>query len=509
MKILALSPPIAAAAVLVGSAAWAGVLSAGTPVQVPDNPLAATSATCANLVASQTALGSKNFPGAEVEPMVATDPSNPNHLVAAVQQDRWSDGGSNGLTLTVSNDGGKTWSLAAGQPKFSICEGAVSGDPGYFNRATDPWVSFSKDGSTVYTISDSFNANGPGFGGASSILLSKSTDGGNHWDTPVSAQKDTSYTVLNDKETVTADPTSNSRAYAVWDRLVSPATNANPSAFLHSIAYRGPAMFSSTADGGQTWSAGRVIFDPGSKDQTIGNEIVVEPDGTLIDGFNLILTGGGKSGNASQTFSVALIRSTDHGATWSTPTVVAPIVDAPVTIAGHGVRTGDIIPQFTVDPTSGNLYAAWQDGSFTGTAKVAFSQSTDGGATWSTPIRIDQSPGNVPAFTPAINVSSDGTVGVSYYDFENATTASPGLTDTLLVHCHAACTNAANWASGGQTRLSTTGSFDMTTAPNAGGFFTGDYEGLSSSGTTFNAASVMAQPVATAGPTDLFSFTAK
>ena len=49
----------------------------------------------------------------------------------------------------------------------------------------------------------------------------------------------------------------------------------------------------------------------------------------------------------------------------------------------------------------------------------------------------------------------------------------------------------------------------MTTAPNAGGFFTGDYEGITSSGTTFNAASVMAQPVATAGPTDLFSFTAK
>ena len=87
---------------LVGAAAAvAGVFAAGTPVRVPDNPLGASSAACSNLVARSTAAGSVNYPGAEVEPHVAADPTNPSHLVGAVQQDRWNDGGSNGLTAVV------------------------------------------------------------------------------------------------------------------------------------------------------------------------------------------------------------------------------------------------------------------------------------------------------------------------------------------------------------------------------------------------------------------------
>jgi hypothetical protein len=104
----------------------------------------------------------------------------------------------------------------------------------------------------------------------------------------VTARLDASTTVLNDKESVTADPTKPNDAYATWDRLVSPSTSANPSAFIHTPAFRGPAMFSKTTDGGVTWSTGRPIFDPGTKNQTIGNQIVVPTAGAaagqLIDG---------------------------------------------------------------------------------------------------------------------------------------------------------------------------------------------------------------------------------
>ena len=97
----------------------------------------------------------------------AADPSDPSHLIASFQQDRWNDGGANGLTNVVSQDGGATWQLATSQPQFSICAGAASGSPGFLNRATDPWVSFSADGAIAYSISDSFNANGPAFGSGS------------------------------------------------------------------------------------------------------------------------------------------------------------------------------------------------------------------------------------------------------------------------------------------------------------------------------------------------------
>jgi hypothetical protein len=509
---------VAGACVSLFACAFAGSALAAKPkvslpVRVPDNPLASSSQTCRQLVAQQTALGSTNYPDDEVEPYVAADPADPSHLVASVQQDRWNDGGSNGLTNTVSFDGGSSWQVASSQPAFSICEGAAQGSAGYFNRATDPWVSFSSDGKTVYSIADSFNADGPAFGGASSIIISRSTDGGLHWQAPVTAELDTSTTVLNDKESVTGDPLSANTAYAAWDRLVSPSSNANPSAFNFSPAFRGPAMFSSTSDSGATWSPGRAIFDPGQNNQTIGNVIVVPKAGPaagqLFDGFDLILNKGA-FGNPRATFSVAMIHSGDGGSTWSGPTIVAQQQVAHVFIDGQYIRTSDELPEFATGP-EGNMYAVWQDGRFTsgGTPKIAFSMSTDGGASWSSPIRIDQSPGDVQAFTPQITVRSDGTVAVQYYDLENATPSQPGLTDQFLVSCSATCTNPASWAAGGERRLSTSGSFDMLTAPVAVGPFVGDYDGLipalQASGPVFESAFVMAKPIATNGPTDLFA----
>ena len=514
-----LAPPFGAAIVFVAgsSVALATTLSAGTVMRVPDNPLGGNP-TCAALVATHTALGSVNYPDAEVEPHIAVDPTNPEHLIGSVQQDRWNDGGSNGLTNVVSTNGGASWSLAAGQPQFSICAGAPSGSPGFFDRATDPWVSFSADGQVAYSISDSFNANGPAFGGASSIIISRSTDGGNHWQTPVTARLDTSTQVLNDKESVTGDPVVANNAYAVWDRLVEPNSNANPSAFVHSIiAFRGPTLLSRTTDKGVTWSQGRVIFDPGQNDQTIGNQIVVPTTGpargVLIDGMSLITNKGGKCYVGSRcgkgsTFTAAVIRSTDGGNAWSDAVPIDVQQVASVQIAGQAVRSSDFLPEFAANPVNGNLYAVWQDARFTGASKIAFSQSTDGGLTWSRVIRIDQSPGNTQAFVPQIHVASDGTVGLLYYDLENATAAKPGLTDAFIAHCHSVtsvCTDPASWAAGGETRLSTSGSFDYTTAPNAGGFFLGDYAGLTSSGTTFKALFAMSKPIATGGQSDLFS----
>ncbi|TAN34551.1 exo-alpha-sialidase [bacterium] len=475
-------------------------VSVTPPVQVLDHPLAvAGNPTCTALVAQELSAlpTARNYLNAEVEPWIAA--TGDGRYIGAFQQDRWSDGGANGLTVALFD--GTSWKLAASQPKFSICAGAAQGTPGHRQRATDPWITVTPDG-TAYVISDSFDATGPGFGGPSTILISRSTDGGDHWGDPVSVELDSGAGVLNDKESITADPTNANNVYAVWDKLINPSLTASFDAFNHTFAFKGPAMFARTTDGGKTWSQGREIFDPGEFNQTIGNQILVEPDGVLVDVFDLINNEHGPRGhNATTTFQVAVITSHDQGNTWSAPTIVASIVDTPInTLDGHAIRTGDILPEAAVNPTNGKLYVAWQTD-----AKVDVSQSADDGAMWSPAVTISRS-APAQAFTPSIGVAADGTVGVSYYDLRHATSAHPGNTDTWFDTCSSACTSAAAWS---EAQLDTSGGFDMKAAPLTGsGFFVGDYESIAPSGAAgFRPLWVMARPGTSADPTNPFSST--
>ena len=497
------------AALAFAAIAMAGTLTAGTPVQVPDSPLAATPA-CAPVVARSTAAGSVNYPGAEVEPYVAVDPTNPAHLIGAFQQDRWNDGGANGLIAVVSNNGGMSWTLSTTQPQLTTCQGAGPGSPGAFDRTTDPWVSFSSDGKIAYLIGDSFNANGPAFGGASSIVISRSTDGGVTWQTPVTARLDTSTTVLNDKETVTADSLDPKTAYAAWDRLVSPSQNANPGAFNVSPAFRGPAMFSKTTDGGQTWSTGRPIFDPGEKNQTIGNQIV-EP-----------AAGPGKG-----VLDRRLRPDPDQGRQGKQPALDLRRGGGPLdrrreqlVAADHGGAAGlrgrrHRRPRRPLERRAARVHGGPRGQPLRRLAGRALQQHG----------RREDRVLDVHGRRPHLErADQDRPVGrgrsrIHAADPRRAgrhrrgrvlrprerTALSPGLTDTYIVHCHASCTSAASWAAGGETKLDTTGPFDMTTAPDAGGYFVGDYDGLTTSASTFVPFFGVAQPIATAGPTDIFS----
>ncbi len=134
------------------------------------------------------------------------------------------------------------------------------------------------------------------------------------------------------------------------------------------------------------------------------------------------------------------------------------------------------------------------------TGRILFTQSTDG-ATWSTPIVISHTPAGVDAFVPTIAVNSSGIVDVTYYVFRNNTsTDGIAATDYWLVRCSGSCDSASHWAN---ETLVTATSFDLHQAPVARGEFLGDYEGMTTDGTTFQPFFIQAVS-AGSNPTDAY-----
>jgi Neuraminidase (sialidase) len=108
------------------------------------------------------------------------NPTDSNNIVAFWQQDRWSDGGSHGNVVAYSKDGGSTWTTSPVplQPAFSRCAGG-EGITGGYERATDPWLSFSPDG-RLHAITIGFDNSTA----RNAILAAYSDDKGKSWSEP-------------------------------------------------------------------------------------------------------------------------------------------------------------------------------------------------------------------------------------------------------------------------------------------------------------------------------------
>ena len=462
------------------------------------------------------------YPDTEIEPFVAADPTDPDSLLAGWQQDRWDNGGARGDVAGVSLNGGASWRTVV-VPGVSRCAG------GEFLRASDPWVDFSPYG-VAYFMSLAFepdlttpSGEFAGFG-RNAMLVNRSTDGGLTWEGPVTLIQDTDPQVLNDKNSLTADPTNPSLAYAVWDRLqdftVPPpgdggegsaeaavvaeggrtgdgvalarerirqlqaraeAATAEAGSEPTEVLFTGPTYFARTTDAGRSWEKAREIYDPGPNEQTLGNQIVVQPSGTLVNFFTHILPTG--------VTRLELIRSFDKGKTWEKK---PSVVTVEVTFRSitpdqqEPIRDAANLFDVAVDPRNGNLYAVLQEYRYRGVEEVSFVMSKDGGRTWSAPVRINKTPANrnplrQQAIVPSVEVGPGGVLAVTYYDFRNDKDEGE-LTDYWAVFCNPAardCRRASGW--GGELRL-TDASFDFLNAPIARGHFLGDYMGLDRAG---------------------------
>lgn len=407
----------------------------------------------------------------EREPWLAVNPTNGSNLVGMWMQD-----GVRGHVAGLSFNGGNTWQSVV-IPGVSICTGGTA------ERISDPWLAFTPNGDLFATTLTFTPADG-----SSAIVVNKSSDGGLTWSNPTVIIEDEGV-FFNDKESITADPEDPNLVYVTWTRLGN----------------QGTTWFSRTTDGGQTWEPARKIFDSKGWDVEGGHQILVLPDGTLVNIFQRYQWKNGAGGVGHYETDLALIRSPDKGETWEGPIKVSDVFGVTDTRRQAYARDPDTgeriravsLPDVAVDPNSGTLYTVWEDARFSDFQhpSIALALSKDGGMTWSDPIQVNQTPTDLPsgsqqALHASVHVNAEGTVGVTYYDFRFNTPEVGVPTDYWFVHADAwaDASDPANWHD--ELRL-TNKSFNLedsiyVSAPGVqNGYMIGDYEGLASDGRDF------------------------
>jgi hypothetical protein len=308
---------------------------------------------------------------------------------------------------------------------------------------------------------------------------------------------------FNDKESVTADPVHPQTAYVVWDRLAlvscgpAGASGREPAAedrawhvrsgdvsAQQEVCFEGPTFFSRTTDGGDTWETPRPIVPTGADEQTIGNVIVVDPRNDRLYDFYVYFPN-----TPPFTPEIRMVFSDDGGLNWSTQQFVSTLetvgIHDPQT--GAPARTGDIIPIPALDEATGQLYVVWQDGRLNQNSEddVVISTSVGDGltATWTAPQRVNL-PEDRAGFTPGIKVNAFGQVGVDYYRLRHPDLGPDVWPIDRYLRISSGPAVVSTTTSGPTATFDfdqpthVTGPFNMLMAPDAGGFFVGDYEAI-------------------------------
>jgi len=313
------------------------------------------------------------------EPSVALDPSNPQQLVAGANDQLSS--GAVWLAVYTSSDAGLTWT-----------NGLIpmTGTLGSFQDASDPAVVFSQNG-TLYYSGVAFNIN-TRYNTAvdGTVFVSKSTDDGSSFPltTIVTSGSNRIGGIFNDKPYVGVDETTGlfaGRVYVSWTRFTSSTTS--------------DIMVAYSSDGGRSFSSPMKVS---SSLLNQGSVPVVGSDGTLYVLWNDL-----------SNFQIMEARSTDGGVFFSSPVLVSSYVPLPSPLPNSFFRVNSF-PTAAADDTNGNVYVAWADYR-NGYADILSSRSFDGGVTWSKPIRVTDDTTTNDHFFPWMAVSH-GLLNIDFYD---------------------------------------------------------------------------------------------
>jgi BNR repeat-like domain/RTX calcium-binding nonapeptide repeat (4 copies) len=370
-------------------------------------------------------------------------------IVIAFQAGRFADGGASSIGYATSSDGGVTW-----RSGFLPGLTRVSSPAGSDERASDPSVTYDAEHGVWLVASLGILESGD------ELLVSRSADG-TTWSAPAPVARSTAG--LLDKEWIACDNWTGSpfRGHCYLSYL---------DASMNEIVTR------TSSDGGLTWSGIAVPSGPPSQAEVNGAQPEVRPDGTLVlvyatfsnrrfESSELLAarsTDGGASFSAPEhvadlelatvpelrspslpqaavdstgqvyvawedcRFTSAcahddlVLASSSDGVTWSQP------VRVPTTRLGSGVSS--LVPGLAADPDTGGtaahlalVYYTLPVGCGSAAAcagvEVATTSSSDGGATWTRPQRLDAES------MPLGSIAADAQEGHMLGDYETVSFA--------------------------------------------------------------------------------------
>lgn len=445
----AAAPPEAAAALPAGGAPFAALLCAGDVVVPLDG---ARDADC------NTQVTVENGPAAEVH--FAVNPLDPLNLVGGGKDFTLGedvDCGKYNVWSGVywSRDGGRTWGngLLPGHPKDAR-KTALSD----FACGSDPVLAFGPDGTAYYasihvTESEEKGVLPPQTAPVtgypilnSGLAVTRSQDGGETWDDPVVLLSVDDGSII-DKEWIAVDPRDGTLyvtyilngvlsafrsddAGATWtDPVPIAGDDGNPVQFGQ-VAVTGDGVVhfvywgvqqaagetsgiyhTQSGDRGATWSAPvraaafAPVIDPGTAHKyrivTLPALAVDNATGALYVAYPMAAEPGAAP-RAQADLDILAVASKDGGATWSAPVRVNDDLVGP--------QNGQWMPAVAVGP-EGTLHVTWLDYRDDPTGQNAltyYAHSKDGGATFSTNVRL----GDVPFDgTGGYHQSGAGTIG--------------------------------------------------------------------------------------------------
>lgn len=333
------------------------------------------------------------------EMSIDVHPTNPNILFAGANTTNWPVTTLYGTGCYWTTNGGLNWN-GFDNPPSSM--GSNSGDPanvigtnGYF------YIGYIS------------NSDGQG--------ISRSTDNGTTW---------TSYTVapnpgtLADKNHLMIDKTVGSpyenRLYAAWTDFGG--------------VYNYKAVLRYSTNFGQNWSSSINITGSLAGYLHQGVNIQTGPNGEVYASWAVYSASPVTNGEDA----IAFTKSTDGGVTWSTPIYVYQATNFGIrgNIKPTSIRVASF-PSMAVDrsggPRNGYIYITWPQRGVApaGTdPDVVLVRSTDGGTTWSAPVRVNDDALNngKDQYYPWCTVDqSDGNLYVVFYDNRETTNDSSGV----------------------------------------------------------------------------------